>query len=341
MIGMGQIRQRTYIGVAIGLVIGAIGIGLTVWWATSTIKTYEEGTNKNYIEKYTKKVAVLNKDVFQGEAITADMIVEKNVNVSTIPTGTVDMSGAIGQVAKYNISANTPITSNMLTSQIMAADVREQEVNTVLMPSDLLESDFVDVRIMYPNGTDYIVLAQKQVDKIVGQTMWIKLTEDERLLLNGAVVDSYLNQGSKVYATKYTDPSSQIKIADSSNETVKGYLNKIITDNAAVFTSGDQTQIASTVFDLIVKYQSFANSVTRTIENYQPNAQVINMMKSNANIIAEATTRLTIDARTVIENANSTYENNNQEKYGNVVSGAQQSITAQQTQRNNILNGIQ
>lgn len=339
MIGMNQIKRKTYTGLAIGLGIGLVCVGLIVWWTFHTIKTYEDGTNQNYLNKYTKLVTVPNADVVQGEVITSDMLVEKRIHISTVPTGALQKSSVIGQVAKYNISANVPITSSMISNQILTSDVREQELNTVLMPSDLNVDDYIDIRIMYPNGTDYIVLAQKQVDKIENTTMWIKLSEDERLLLNSAVVDSYLTQGTKLYATTYADPQSQIKTNDDSNSAVKGYLTKLISDNIATFKSSDETNISNTVYDMIIKYSNFAATVTRTAENYQPNTQVINMMKADANILAEATTRLSSDARTVVDNANTSYEKSNPDKYSNVVTGAQSSIAAQQTERTSLLSG--
>lgn len=338
MIGMNQIKRRTYIGLGIGLAIGAVCVGLTIWWSISTIKSYENGTNQNYLNKYTKLVTVPNKDIVQGQVITSDMLVQKRIHISTVPTGALDLSKVSGQVAKYNISANTPITSNMVASNLLTADVREQEINTVLMPSDLVEGDYIDIRITYPNGTDYVVLSQKIVDKIANQTMWIKLSEDERLLLNSAVVDSYLTQGSKIYATKYADPGSQIKIGDDTNDSVKGYLNTLISNDMDTLKSGDQDKITTSVYDMIVKYSNFADAVTKTIVNYQPNSQVIDMMKADANIVNNATSKLSSDARTIIDNANSSYESQNQDKFNNVVTGAQQSITAQQTERNSLLN---
>ncbi|MNP06860.1 SAF domain protein [compost metagenome] len=334
-----------------------VGVGLTAWWSISTVKSYEDGTNKNYLLKYTQSVAVLNKDVVQGEIITSDMLSDVTINKSTVPNGALSKSGVIGAVAKFNISANVPLTSNMITDNILAADIREQELNTILMPSNLKESDYVDIRLMYTNGTDYIVLAQKQVERIAGQTMWIKLSEDERLLLNGATVDSFLEKGSKLYATIYVDPESQIKKQKSSltesgttatgsqdatdiTSVLRGYLNKAIQDNMTTLTGGDADATTNTVFDLIVKYQNFANAATRTSENYQPNTSIIDMMKANKNILAQATERLSADARSVMENANNQYENANLDDYNNVVTGAQQSITNQQTQRNNLLNGL-
>lgn len=382
MIGMNRIKKKAMTGLIIGIVVAVLGIAVTIFICVKTIKSYEDGTNAKFIANYMKEVKVLNKDVIQGEIITDDMVSTTKVHITTVPTNALTYSPA-GKVAKYNISANVPLTENMVTDEIKSADVREQELNTIVMPSDLAESDYVDVRIMYTNGTDYIVLAQKQVKKIVGQTMWINLTEDERLLLNSAVVDSFLNPGTKLYATKYTDPSAQIKsVSDSDVQdslevttdsattttgaadengtttagtttasttngkkensittTVKGYIKEQIKNELANIKAQDEQKATESIFNLIVKYKNFATSVTRTTENYQPNSQVMNMMKSNANIIDQAKEKLSEEARSNIESAISSYESQNEDSYNNVVTAAQQSITTQQSLRNEIISG--
>ena len=168
--------------------------------------------------------------IIKGEVITDDMVtIAKNINKNTIPNGAAKSTNeVVGSVAKYNIAANVPVLSTMVTSEIVAADVRSQEVNTVLMPTDLNIGDYVDIRIMFPNGTDYVVLAQKKIENIVGTTFWMDLAEDERLLLNSATVDSYLNQGSKLYATKYTDATSQTNLSEEATTTAKGYVSEEI-----------------------------------------------------------------------------------------------------------------
>lgn len=382
MIGMNRIKKKAMTGLIIGIVVAVLGIAVTIFICVKTIKSYEDGTNAKFIANYMKEVKVLNKDVIQGEIITDDMVSTTKVHITTVPTNALTYSPA-GKVAKYNISANVPLTENMVTDEIKSADVREQELNTIVMPSDLAESDYVDVRIMYTNGTDYIVLAQKQVKKIVGQTMWINLTEDERLLLNSAVVDSFLNPGTKLYATKYTDPSAQIKsVSDSDVQdslevttdsattttgaadengtttagtttasttngkkensittTVKGYIKEQIKNELDNIKAQDEQKATESIFNLIVKYKNFATSVTRTTENYQPNSQVMNMMKSNANIIDQAKEKLSEEARSNIESAISSYESQNEDSYNNVVTAAQQSITTQQSLRNEIISG--
>ncbi len=370
MIGMSQIKKKTIQGIAIGASIGVVGIGLTLWWSISTIKSYEAGTNKKFNARYNQDVAVLTQDVIQGEVIEDSMLTTVSVHKKTVPSGALKKSDISGKVAKYNIAANVPLTDSMLTTEIIDADIRSQEINTVVMPSDLDEGDYVDIRIMYPNGTDYIVLAQKQVEKISGQTMWLNLAEDERLLLNSAMVDSFLNSGTKLYATKYADSDSQIKVAadialengdtdedtTSTNTSTTTTTNKSLTasDNATAVVQGqlretikseidsiktdDTDSAVNAIFDLILKYKSFANAVTRTTENYQPNAQVMAMMQANKNILEEAKNKLSAEARANIENGINNYKSDSGDDYNNVVSGAQESITNQKTLRNELLN---
>ena len=103
--------------------------------------------------------------------------------------------------------------------------------------------------------------------------------------------------------------------------------------------SADAEDFTDKMFDLIVKYKNFASAATRITENYQPNSQVMNLMKTNANILSDATKKLSEESRRVIENGINNYKSSNEENYSNIVSGAQQSITTQQNQRTALLNG--
>lgn len=369
MIGMSQIRKKLYTGIAIGAAVGVVGIGLTLWWSISTIKSYEAGTNAKYNAQFTKQVYVLNKDIVQGQTITEDMLTQVRVHIGTVPTGAIGGSGeVVGQVAKFNIAAYMPLTSNMITQKIEDADVREQEVNAILMPSDLTEGQFVDIRIMFPNGTDYIVLAGKQVNKISGQTMWFSLKEDERLILNSAMVDSFLNKGTKLYATIYKDPQAQVKYEEKTLEVVKGQLIKLIQSElpelaniAGIGTTGEgaipepttgetptttdgttpgavQSNVyVDKVLSFILKYNNLTAATSQTVTTYQPNDKVITAMRGNANISDEAKNILSQEIRDNIENLNTQYEMANKEKISNVVSGAQAAITEQQNQRKELL----
>lgn len=341
MIGMSQIKKKIFQGLGIGLAVGVVGIGLTVWWALATTKSYENGTNKGYNEKYTKEVTVLTRDILQGETITSDMVTTFRVHIKSVPN---DVASAIaGKVAKFNLAANVPLTNSMLTDELMSADIRNQEINTAVLPTDLNEGENVDVRIMFPNGTDYVVLAQKKVTKIVGQTMWLNISEAERLLLSSAMVDSYLRPGTKLYATKYVDDSQIVlDIADDTGDnanTAKGFVMNEIQKQMELIKTATAEETTNLLFDMILKYKNFAATSSKITENYQPNSQVIAMMRTNQNVLEQAKTKLSEAARANMENGLNSYESTAGDKYTNVITGAQQSITAQKDQRTAILNG--
>ena len=340
MIGMSQIRKKMMQGILIGAGIGVLGIAVVLVIMFFTLKSYKEGTNANYNKKYTQDVVVCKRDIIQGEVITDDMVkIAKNINKNTIPNDAKkSVVEVVGSVAKYNIAANIPVLGSMITDEIESADLRSQELNSVLMPSDLDIGDYVDIRVMFPNGTDYIVLAQKRIENIAGTTFWINLAEDERLLLNSATVDSYLNQGSKLYATKYTDAVSQTNLTEEALTTAKGYVTEEIEKDLDDIRDMDSEEFTDKMFDLIIKYKNFASSATRVSENYQPNAQVMNLMKTNKNILSQAKAKLSEEARSVLESGIKNYKLNNEQNYSNVVSGAKQSITTQQNERTALLN---
>ena len=342
MIGMSQIKKKTIQGIVIGASVGiVVAVGVSVF-SFFTIKSYKDGTNKNYIKNYTTPVVVLKRNVVQGEIITADMIETVNVNNRTVPTGVVSSGSVVGLSAKYNIAAKVPITGDMVSDEVVAADVRDVEINTVLMPSELVEGDTVDIRIMYPNGTDYIVLAQKNIDKIYDTTFWMKLSEDEIQLLNSAVVDSFLNSGSKLYALRYTDSDAQVKTSSDIESETKGYLETVIEKDWDELKKMDVTEAATKLYDYIYKYKNFANASTKTTQNYQPNTYVMSAMKSNQYLLKNASTelsRLNAESRSTIESGIKNYKSQNSDDYENVVTGAQQSIIMQQTERENLLEG--
>ncbi|MCI8700152.1 MAG: hypothetical protein HFJ47_02275 [Clostridia bacterium] len=126
-------------------------------------------------------------------------------------------------VAKLDMNKNTVITLEMIakSDEALTDDIRRQEYNCVVLPLDLETGDYIDLRLMLPNGQDYIVVSKKQVtlatsiDPTTGtlwtspDTIWVNLAEDEILSMSCAIVDAYKVSGAKLYATVYTDPGMQ------------------------------------------------------------------------------------------------------------------------------------
>jgi len=119
-------------------------------------------------------------------------------------------------VAKIDMNVNTVVTVEMLArGELLGDDVRRQEYNAIVLPVDLTTGDYVDIRVQFPNGQDFIVVSKKEVEIPVVEgidsetSIWMNLSEEEILMLSCAMVEAYRIDGTRLYATKYTDPGMQ------------------------------------------------------------------------------------------------------------------------------------
>lgn len=77
--------------------------------------------------------------------------------------------------------------------------------------TDQKESDCIDIRIMFPNGEDYLVLSKKTIRTLHldESIFYITLSEEEILRLASATIDAYTISGTRIYTTRYIEPSIQ------------------------------------------------------------------------------------------------------------------------------------
>lgn len=136
-----------------------------------------------------------------------------NTNPKTITI----MSNDNVVVSKVALGTNTVVTPSMLTrtSERITADVRKEEYNVIDLPIDLFTGDYIDVRLMLPNGQNYIVVSKKKVNipmsstGYLADTIQINLSEEEILRMSAAIVENYKIKGSKLYATRYAEAGMQ------------------------------------------------------------------------------------------------------------------------------------
>ena len=120
-------------------------------------------------------------------------------------------------IAKISMTRGTVLSREMIyiDETVTGNDVRKQEYNMFLLPTDLVTGDYVDVRLLLPSGADYIVVSKKQVEipNIAGvdstDTISIELSEDEINTLSNAIVEAFKVNGAKLYVNKYTEPGIQ------------------------------------------------------------------------------------------------------------------------------------
>jgi len=187
---------------------------LTVYFTlVSNLKNYYQSEIKVLSEQLeSKKVFVYEAkdDITAGSKVTMDNL--KYTQVLSEQSQNNFITGKeIGKVALIDIKSGTGILKSMLTDDLDDGGLREAEFNTLLLSSNLKDNDHVDIRILFPNGENYIVLSKKAVKNLSLDTgncfMW--LNAEELLRISGAVVDCYLNEGSKLYTVKYIEPDIQ------------------------------------------------------------------------------------------------------------------------------------
>ena len=152
-----------------------------------------------------------NRYEVQQEETTGNFYIERNGETEYLELDSVPI------VAKVDMNANTLITTDLISrgDSVVQDDVRKQEYNVVILPVDLTTGDYIDIRLMLPNGQDFIVVSKKEVEipQIAGvdsaDTIWVNLSEDEILHMSSAIMDAARVNGAKLYATKYTEPGMQ------------------------------------------------------------------------------------------------------------------------------------
>ncbi len=123
---------------------------------------------------------------------------------------------AIGRVVRNDVKASTLCIQSLIYQPgDYPDDARIQEYTAVRLPQRLEKSQYVDVRVMFPNGLDYVVLSKKNVldlqrdEEGTGNLVWLTVSEQELLRMSSAVVDAFLHPGTVLYAVTYVAPDVQ------------------------------------------------------------------------------------------------------------------------------------
>lgn len=214
--------------VILSIVITAIlvsGIwGFITYQKTKTITAKFEGE----ISQLTATLDALGPDV-ECYTITEDfanhysnntagqIIGETAIQPITVPSSLVgeayitNMSQIVGKYCKVNIVPGTPITSDLLMTELYDDTLRDVDISVNSWVVGMRVGDYVDLNITFPYGEDYIVLPRKRVQYIGDKTIKMYLTEEEWHTYQSALVDYYLHasEGARLYLKKYVEPGVQ------------------------------------------------------------------------------------------------------------------------------------
>ena len=169
---------------------------------------YKEKTEELQLElnSYQTQVYIANVSIPAGTAVTADMVTECIGYVSS-KTGLFHASD-LGKTAIATIPAGAILASNMVYDESVEAGNTSQ-YDSIKFPDTAIEGHYVDIRIRFKNGNDYIVISKTKLTGIFGSSSsLLTLTEEERQYLSSALVDGQI-YSAEIYATIYSSPETQ------------------------------------------------------------------------------------------------------------------------------------
>lgn len=210
-----QLALAVGIGAAITLLIcTAVGI----WIMKSVQGNYSEQRSalehqlveaQKILQQEFKEVPLVSRARKAGDQLSTEDIAMVRLPVTALPENILALEDVIGKYTKISLPMNTPITASMLfTKGVTAADLRYQEFRLIQLPQKLKQREFVDVRIKFPTGEDFIILSKKEIKDLSGDLITYEMSEEEILMMSSAIVDAYIHDAT-IYALSYVDPYMQ------------------------------------------------------------------------------------------------------------------------------------
>lgn len=127
--------------------------------------------------------------------------------------------------------------------------IREIEYSNISLSSNLSEGDYADIRLRYPDGSDYVVAVHKRIaglDREKGSVM-LSVCEEELLMLSSAIRDLLVYPGARLYAARYTEAKDEaLSVADyipSAGIIRKLEKDKNILERSTFCTQADRAEL--------------------------------------------------------------------------------------------------
>ena len=220
-----KIRNSFLFGFLVAVTIAAVVVALLYM----RVKGLKEEIVKIQKENEVALVQVyaVTQDVQKDEILTASEDADQKFALISVPAQQVpdnaitqanidelykdENSDEYQMTAKLDLSKNTVLTTDMIEKSSESGTFRMGEYTMITLPSKLNAGDYIDIRIAYPTSADFVVLSKVKVQDANTNTIWLKLAESQMLLLNEAIIESYIVDGTKLYASQYVD-AAQVEL---------------------------------------------------------------------------------------------------------------------------------
>lgn len=201
-------------------IIGALitGIPLTgvICYEKQTTEQVEESLTfyEQMHEQFSyASIFVLTRDAVAGEELTEDMFSEQRVQSTESLSGLqpLKQSDLIGKRLKISLTKGASLGTDIVYEGApVSDDERRVELRELDLPETLRENEFVDIRIVFPDGEDYLVVGHKRVYRLIRDddrqvlALQLRLFEEELLRYQAACVDTRTYKDTRLYAVQYT-----------------------------------------------------------------------------------------------------------------------------------------
>lgn len=255
-----KIRNSFLFGFLVAVIIAAVVVALLYM----RVKGLKEEIVKIQKENEVALVQVyaVTQDVQKDEILTASEDADQKFALISVPAQQVpdnaitqanidelykdENSDEYQMTAKLDLSKNTVLTTDMVEKSSESGTFRMGEYTMISLPSKLNKDDYIDIRIAYPTSADFVVLSKVKVQDANTNTIWLKLSESQMLLLNEAIIESYIVDGTKLYASQYVDAAQvELNATYVPNSTVASLIQ------ANSFTDYDKALIADANKDVM------------------------------------------------------------------------------------------
>lgn len=215
-------RHRTIMGFVAGFILSSALLGAAMYYyiisQSGKIQDIKNEAISEYLENNpTSVIYVFATDKKAGDVLSDSDLTISEIKSQYLPTDAVtEITDAIGKVVRCDVKANTAVTMSLIYDEgNYPDDLRLMEYSVVNLPQKLEPRQFIDIRVMFPNGLDYIVLSKKQVIDLARSesdmlgTIWLHCGEEEILRMSSAIVDASIVDNAYLYAVPYIAPDIQ------------------------------------------------------------------------------------------------------------------------------------
>lgn len=267
-------NKKTYFFLGtVSVLVPALVVVCFLFWKLDAYSQRNDVLENELNQKMKKTTYVLKMDVSAGEKLEKHMLQkvtmtgEDNTNMQSVSE-----KELIGKFVKCNFSKGSVLNKqSVYEEEEFKDDMRIQKFDFIEINSMIQKNSYVDIRIVYPSGEDYIVANHKKVMDIqteqnseaitpVNTKVFLKVTEEEILRLASAYVDTICYSGTRIYAISYID---RFQEAGTVNYPVNLQVFELLSWNPNVmnYTASEEEQERRSILE-----KHLSGYVTETIQ---------------------------------------------------------------------------